>query len=111
MQHDVDVIVIGLGLGGEAAAGQLAEPGLEVVGGECPYWGCIPSKMMIRTSNLIAETRRVEGIAGTSTVSPDWTNHQIVETEEVPASIIVLGGGAIGAELAQVIRRFGAEVT
>ena len=50
-----DVIVIGLGPGGEDAAGRLAEAGLSVlgvdrrlVGGECPYWGCIPSKMMIR---------------------------------------------------------------
>lgn len=71
--------MIGLGVGGEEAAGRLAEAGLNVVGleprlvgGECPYWGCVPSKMMIRAANLIAETRRGNGMAGTATVQPDW---------------------------------------
>src|SRR5260370_18995500 len=197
-----DVVVIGMGPGGEAGAGVLAEAGLHVtgveerlVGGECPYCGCVPSKMMIRAGNLIAETRRVPGLAGTSTVTPDWspvalrireeatdywddkvaadrfeskgghlvrgrgtitapgevtvslaaggdrvfrarrgivinsgtapavppvqglagtpywTNRDIVQAEQVPESLIVLGGGAIGAELAQVFARFGASVT
>ncbi len=194
---EVDVVVIGLGPGGEAAAGQLAEAGLDVVGiegnlvgGECPYWGCIPSKMMIRAADLLAETGRVEGLAGTASATPEWrhvaqrireqatdnwddtvavdrfvgkggtfvrgyatitapgvvevdgtsyragrgiviatgtqaavppipgladtpywTNHEIVEAKELPESLIVLGGGAIGAELAQVMARFGVSVT
>jgi len=166
-EHEVDVVVIGLGPGGEYAAGRLAEAGLAVagvearlVGGECPYWGCIPSKMMIRAADLLAEGRRIPGLAGSSVVTPDWapvahriraeatddwddtvaadrftgkggrlfrgygritapdragtpywTNHEAIETGQLPESIVVLGGGAVGAELAQVFGRFGARVT
>jgi pyruvate/2-oxoglutarate dehydrogenase complex dihydrolipoamide dehydrogenase (E3) component len=60
-------------------AGRLAEAGLHVtgienrlVGGECPSWACIPSKTMIRAANLLAEVRRIPGMAGTSALSPDW---------------------------------------
>jgi pyruvate/2-oxoglutarate dehydrogenase complex dihydrolipoamide dehydrogenase (E3) component len=195
--HEVDVVVIGMGPGGEDAAERLAEAGLAVagveanlVGGECPYWGCVPSKMMIRAANLLAEGRRIGGMAGSATVTPGWspvarrirdeatdnwddtvaadrftgkggrlfrglgrisapgevtvgsdvlrarrgiiiatgtvpavppipglpgtpywTNHQAIETEQVPESLIVLGGGAIGTELAQVFARFGTAVT
>lgn len=195
--EEVDVVVIGMGPGGEDVAGHLAESGLSVVGidellvgGECPYWGCIPSKMMIRAANLLAEGRRIHGMAGTAQVTADWspvaarirneatdnwndqvaverfegkggqfvrgtgrmigrdvvevgartfrarravvvatgtaaaappipgladvpywTNREAIETETVPASLIVLGGGAIGVELAQVFARFGSEVT
>jgi pyruvate/2-oxoglutarate dehydrogenase complex dihydrolipoamide dehydrogenase (E3) component len=199
--RDVDVVVIGMGPGGEYTAGRLAESGLAVVGvedrlvgGECPYWGCIPSKMMIRAGNLLAEGRRVEGMAGTARVEPDWapvarrirndatdnwhdtvaadrftgkggilvrgrgritapgevtvalaagghqvlrarrgiviaagtapavppipglagtpfwTNREAIETEHVPGSLVVLGGGAIGVELGQVFARFGSKV-
>jgi pyruvate/2-oxoglutarate dehydrogenase complex dihydrolipoamide dehydrogenase (E3) component len=79
MAESVDIVVIGMGPGGEEVAGRLAEAGLDVVGiestlvgGECPYWGCVPSKMMIRSANLLAEARRIPGMAGTSTVVPDW---------------------------------------
>ncbi len=77
---EVDAIVVGLGPGGEQVAEELADAGLDVVGieaelvgGECPYWGCIPSKMMVRASDLLAEGRRIPGMAGTSVVTPDWS--------------------------------------
>ena len=80
MSERADVVVVGMGPGGEDLAGKLAEKGLDVigidhglVGGECPYWGCIPSKMMIRAANLLAEARRIPGMAGTSSVTPDWS--------------------------------------
>jgi pyruvate/2-oxoglutarate dehydrogenase complex dihydrolipoamide dehydrogenase (E3) component len=175
----------------------LAEAGLSVVGaddwlvgGECPYYGCIPSKMMIRAANSLAEARRVPALAGQADVKPDyapvaariraeatdnwndqvavdrftgkggrfvrgrgritgphtvrigdeeftatraivlntgtdpavppipglagtpfWTNREAVAAETVPESLIVLGGGAIGLELAQAFARFGTTVT
>src|SRR5215831_1557808 len=68
-----------MGPGGEHAAGTLAEAGLAVagvegllVGGECPYWGCVPSKMMIRAADLITEGRRIPGMAGRAEIVPDW---------------------------------------
>jgi pyruvate/2-oxoglutarate dehydrogenase complex dihydrolipoamide dehydrogenase (E3) component len=186
-----------MGVGGEDVAERLARAGLDVIGidgnllgGECPYWGCVPSKMMIRAANLLTEGRRIPGMAGRSTVTADWApvavrirdeatddwddtvaverfegkggrfvrgwgrldgpgrvvvgdrvltarqavvvdtgtkafvpaidglgatpywiNRQAIETEEVPASLVVLGGGAIGAELGQVFRRFGSTVS
>src|SRR4051794_7350146 len=79
MAHEVDVVVLGLGVGGEEVGGKLAAAGLSVVGierrlvgGECPYWGCVPSKMMIRAANAIAEARRVDILAGQAAVTPDW---------------------------------------
>jgi hypothetical protein len=80
MAEDADVVVVGMGPGGEALPDELAEAGLLVVGidarlvgGECPYYGCVPSKMMIRAADVLAEARRVPALAGVSTVSPDFT--------------------------------------
>jgi pyruvate/2-oxoglutarate dehydrogenase complex dihydrolipoamide dehydrogenase (E3) component len=198
-----DVVVVGLGPGGEALVARLAKAGLQVVavekelvGGECPYWGCIPSKMLIRAGNLLAEARRVERLAGSASVTPDfslvarrireeatdswddtvaadritdagatlvrghgrlvadrtvevtpsgsgdvtryvaskgvvlntgttasvppipgladtpfWTNREALENETAPSSLIVIGGGAIGLELAQAYSRFDTQVT
>ncbi len=196
-QAEFDVVVVGMGPGGEQVAEDLAASGLAVAGvesrlagGECPYWGCVPSKMMIRADNLLTEGRRIPGMAGESVITPDWapvakriraeatdnwddqvavdrftrkggtffrgfgvitgprevtvgddvlrarrgivlnpgtspavppiaglagtpywTNREAIETEQVPGSLIVLGGGPIGVELGQVFRRFGAAVT
>jgi pyruvate/2-oxoglutarate dehydrogenase complex dihydrolipoamide dehydrogenase (E3) component len=75
----VDVVVVGLGPGGEQLAGDLAAAGLsvaavekELVGGECPYWACVPSKMMLRAAMLLAEARRIPGMAGQVEVRPDY---------------------------------------
>src|SRR5450756_898488 len=64
-QHEGDraeVVVVGMGPGSEDVAERLAESGLDVVGvdgrlvgGECPYWGCVPSKMVIRAAGLLAD--------------------------------------------------------
>ncbi|TNY35445.1 dihydrolipoyl dehydrogenase family protein [Thermomonospora catenispora] len=195
--EEADVIVVGMGPGGEHAAGRLAQAGLEViavearlVGGECPYWGCVPTKMMVRAADLLAEGRRIPGMAGDATVTADWsqvarrireeatdswddraaverftrtggrlirgygritapgevtvdgrvlrarrgilintgtepnippidglagtpmwTNREAVEAKAAPGSLVVLGGGAIGTEMAQAFVRFRTQVT
>ncbi len=75
----VDAVVIGMGPGGEDVATRLATAGLDavgvegrLVGGECPYYACVPTKMMIRAANTLAEARRVGELAGSAAVRPDW---------------------------------------
>src|SRR4051812_5345600 len=67
---EVDVVVVGAGPAGENVAGRVVDGGLsaliverELVGGECSYWGCIPSKTLIRPGDVLAAARRVPGAA------------------------------------------------
>lgn len=79
MAGEPDVVVVGMGPGGEELAGQLAGSGLDVVavesrlvGGECPYFACIPTKMMLRAAGVLAEGRRVPELAGSGEPRPHW---------------------------------------
>lgn len=117
MTETVDVVTIGMGPGGEALASRLAAEGLAVVGvearllgGECPYYGCIPSKMMVRAANSLAEGRRVNLLAGRGEVSPSlepaaarirdeatdgWDDTEAVERFESTGGRFVRGHGRL----------------
>jgi len=76
VSDDVDVIVLGMGPGGEVAASRLLAAGRkvavverELIGGECAYWGCIPSKTLLRPPDARAEAARA---AGLSTPALQW---------------------------------------
>lgn len=75
-----DVVVLGLGTSGEDAALRLAHSGVDVVGieerligGECPFWACIPTKFMVASANLLTQARRADGLVGSVEVESDWS--------------------------------------
>ncbi len=197
MSQQFDVICLGGGVAGEAIAGGLQGSGLtlavverELVGGECPYWGCVPSKTLLRSGETLSEADRARALAasrvewtvdfpkvstrvmwmasdlndsrpaaaleatgatlvrgegrltgpltvevggmqlsarravvianGSTAAVPAipgletvdyWTNRQAAIPRELPASLAILGGGAIGVELGQAFARLGSTVT
>src|SRR4051794_13607380 len=89
----VDLVVIGTGPGGESLTAQAARAGLDVVavekhlvGGECPYYGCIPSKIMLRAAETLAEARRAEAIAEMSTSDQTGAELQSVSPPKRPTA-------------------------
>src|SRR5438046_3393101 len=197
LPQEFDVVCLGGGVAGEALAGELEGSGLslavverELVGGECPYWGCVPSKTLLRSGETLEEAGRARSLAasrvewdvdfpkvskrvlwmardlddsrpavaliktgarlvrgagkmidlrtievggdqlvarkavviangGTAAIPPIegldkvkyWTNRQAAVPRELPTRLVVLGGGAVGVELAQAFARPGSKVT
>src|SRR5215218_5566470 len=94
---ELDVVVIGAGPAGEVCAGRLGAAGLEValveehlVGGECSYYACMPSKALLRPAELLAEVGRVPGVraegvnAAAVLARRDEVIHELDDSSQVP---------------------------
>jgi dihydrolipoamide dehydrogenase len=115
-EREVDVVVIGAGAPGEVIAGRLGEAGVEVavveerlVGGECSFFACMPSKALLRPLEVAAEARRVPGVAtGGLEVDAvlarrDEVVHDLDDSTQVPwleerGVILVRGHGRLDGE-------------
>ena len=115
MSHEFDVVVIGAGPVGENAAGYAVDAGLsaalveaELLGGECSYWACIPSKALLRTPQAVADARRLSGVSADfdpaavlerrTAFTSHWDDTGQVEWAEGAGATVLRGRGRLTGE-------------